>query len=164
MSRDHDRVAFVARFGAVYEHSPWVAEAVYGRSDIDTLDGLHAAMRAVVDDADAARRLALLRAHPELACRQAETLTAASVGEQRGAGLDRCTPEEHAEFQRLNARYWSAFGFPFIIAVTGLDRQAILNAFRVRIENDREVEFRTAIEQVHRIARFRLQALLEDHP
>lgn len=159
-----EKGVFVARFGGVYEHSLWVAEVVYGRPGIDTLEGLQAAMRAVVDAADNGRKLALLRAHPELACRQADSLTVESASEQRGAGLDRCTPGEFAEFQRLNAAYREKFGFPFIIAVKGLDRQAILAAFRARLENDRDTELRTALEQVHRIARFRLEALCLQEP
>lgn len=156
------RAAFVTRLGGIYEHSPWVAEAVYGRPEATTPEGLRTAMRQAVDGADAAHKLALLRAHPELACRQADALTQASQGEQRGAGLDRCTADEFAEFQRLNAAYRQKFGFPFIIAVKGMDRQAILAAFRTRIGNDAETEFRTALEQVHRIAGFRLEALALD--
>ena len=154
-----EKDAFVARYGGVYEHSPWVAEAVFGQPGTDTLDGLQAAMRAVVDGSDDGRKRALLRAHPELACGRVEALTEASRGEQRSAGLDACTAEEASQFQRLNDAYRRKFGFPFIIAVKGLDRQAILAAFRARIENDFDTEFRTALEQVHRIAGLRLQAI-----
>lgn len=153
------RDGFVDRYGGIYEHSSWVAEAVFGQPGTDSPEGLRAALRAVVDAADAPRKLALLRAHPELACRQADALTQASQGEQRGAGLDRCTADEFEEFQRLNTAYLQKFGFPFIIAVKGLDRQTILTAFRTRIGNDPAAEFRTALEQVHRIAGFRLDAL-----
>lgn len=153
---------FVARYGGVYEHSPWVAEAAFGQPGIDTLEGLHAAMRAAVENAGEDRQLTLLRAHPELACRRADSLSAESAGEQRGAGLDRCTAEEFAEFGRLNSAYRRKFGFPFIVAVKGLDRQAILAALRRRLENGRQTEFRTALDQVHRIARFRLEALCSD--
>lgn len=154
---------FINRFGGIYEHSAWVAEAVHGQPGIDTVDGLHAAMRAVVDGSDQGARLALLRAHPELACAPAQVseLSAESASEQSGAGLDRCTPAEYAEFQQLNAAYRRKFGFPFIIAVRGLNRQAILDAFRARIEHSRELEFETALAQVHRIAGLRLQALIE---
>lgn len=152
MNRDD----FVKSFGAVYEASPWVAEAVWPPSG-----DLASAMRAAVDGAPRERKLALIRAHPELAGRTAIAgeMAEASKREQSGAGLDRCTPEEFAEFQRLNDAYNARFGFPFIVAVKGLDRQAILAAFRARLDNDPETEFDTALEQIHRIAGFRLADL-----
>lgn len=158
------RAAFVAAYGGVYEHSPWVAEAVYdagiGTGD-DAAPALAGRMAQVVDAADGDAKLALLRAHPELAGRLAVagSLTADSTAEQASAGLDRCTPEEFAEFHALNARYTARFGFPFIVAVRGLTRQDILEAFRSRAGNDRETEFATALRQVHRIARLRLEAM-----
>ena len=159
-----DRTAFVEAYGSIYEHSPRVAEAVYdagiGTGD-DAAPALAGRMAQVVDAADAEAKLALLRAHPELAGRLAMSgsLTAESTAEQGSAGLDRCTPEEFAEFHALNARYNARFGFPFIVAVRGLSRQDILKAFRSRADNERETEFATALEQVHRIARLRLEAM-----
>lgn len=154
MNRDD----FVKSFGAVYEASPWVAEAVWPPKG-----DLAAAMRAAVDGAPRETKLALIRAHPELAGRTAIAgeMAEASRREQSGAGLDRCTPEEFAEFQRLNGAYNERFGFPFIIAVKGLDRRDILQAFRARLDNDPETEFQTALEQIHRIAGFRLADLSE---
>jgi 2-oxo-4-hydroxy-4-carboxy-5-ureidoimidazoline decarboxylase len=117
-------------------------------------------MRAAVEAAPHEQKLALIRAHPELAGRTAVAdIAEASKREQSGAGLDRCTPEEFAEFQRLNDAYNARFGFPFIIAVKGLTRQDILAAFRARLDNDPETEFDTALEQIHRIAGFRLADL-----
>lgn len=161
-----DRTAFVETYGGIYEHSPWVAETVYdagvGPAD-DTAAALAGRMAQVVDAADGDAKLALLRAHPELAGRlaMAGSLTADSTAEQASAGLDRCTPEEFAEFHALNERYTARFGFPFIVAVRGLSRQDILDAFRSRAGNDREIEFATALQQVHRIARLRLEAMEE---
>ena len=155
-----DREAFLARFGAVYEASPWVAEAAWpaaARGELDTLVALAQAMREAVDGAPHAERLALIRAHPQLAV--AGRMAEASVQEQRGAGLDQCSPEELAAFRELNAAYCARFGHPFIIAVKGLSRGEILAAFAARLENDGEGEFATAIAQIHRIARFRLEAL-----
>src|SRR4051794_33346460 len=154
------RDAFIARFGPVYEASPWVAEAVWPAAAGGALDdeqALAAAMRKAVDDAPREARLALLRAHPQLAVgvRMAE----ASVREQKGAGLDRCTPDELHAFRRLNAAYLNRFGHPFIIAVAGLSRGEILAAFADRLENDADAEFATAIAQVHHIAGLRLAAL-----
>jgi 2-oxo-4-hydroxy-4-carboxy-5-ureidoimidazoline decarboxylase len=147
-----EREAFVARYGGVYEHSPWVAEACWPPPA-----DLAAAMRAVVDAAPRERKLALIRAHPELACRA--RMAEASVKEQAGVGLDQCSPEEFAAFQRLNAAYNARFGFPFIYAVKGATRTDILAAFEARLSNDPETEFKTAIAQIHRIAGFRLADL-----
>ncbi|MBS0478221.1 MAG: 2-oxo-4-hydroxy-4-carboxy-5-ureidoimidazoline decarboxylase [Proteobacteria bacterium] len=154
----HD--AFVDRFGPVYEASPWVAEAVWpaaARGELDDCHTLAGAMRDAVDAAPRAQRLALIRAHPQLAV--ASNMAPASVDEQRGAGLDRCSPGEFAAFQRLNAAYVARFGHPFIVAVKGLSRLDILAAFEARLENDSDAEFATAIAQIHRIARFRLADL-----
>lgn len=153
------REAFVARFGPVYEASPWVAEGVWPNPP-DDLEGLAAAMAAVVDAAPREARLALIRAHPQLASRA--KMAEASVREQAGAGLDACSPEEFAAFQRLNGAYDARFGFPFIYAVKGAGRAEILAAFEARLANDPEAEFATAIAQIHRIARFRLADLLEN--
>lgn len=159
-----DREAFVARFGGVYEHSPWVAERVWQAGEVpNDLMALSDAMAKIVEAADQDLQLALLRSHPDLAGRLAVRgeLTTDSRSEQTSAGLDRCTPEEFAAFQRLNGDYKARFGFPFIIAVRGLDRKAILAAFRRRLNNDRDTEFREALDQVHRIARLRLAAMAE---
>ena len=148
---------FVARFGPVYEASPWVAEGVWPDPPTDR-EGLAKAMAAVVDAAPRERKLALIRAHPELASRT--KMAEASVQEQVGVGLDQCSPEEFAAFQSLNAAYNARFGFPFIFAVKGATRAEILAAFEARLENDPETEFETAIAQIHRIAGFRLADLL----
>ena len=151
------RAEFLARFGGVYEASPWVAEGVWPDPPQDR-EALAAAMAAVVDAAPREARLALIRAHPELASRA--RMADASVREQSGAGLDQCSPDEFAAFQRLNAAYNARFGFPFIVAVKGLTRADILAAFEARLANDAETEFQTAIAQIHRIAAFRLADLL----
>jgi OHCU decarboxylase len=153
---------FVARFGPVYEASPWVAEGVWPAVEdgrLDELASLADAMRAEVDAAPREMRLALIRAHPGLASRT--RMAEASVKEQSGAGLDQCSPAEFEAFQRCNTAYNARFGFPFIVAVKGLSRADILDAFEARLANDREVEFAAAIAQIHRIAGFRLADLIE---
>jgi len=152
--------AFIARFGPVYEASPWVAEGVWPAVEAGGLDepaALARAMRAEVDAAPREMQLALIRAHPELASRA--RMADASVREQAGAGLDQCSRAEFEAFQRLNGAYNARFGFPFIVAVKGLTRADILAVFEARLENDPEAEFATAIEQIHRIAGFRLAGL-----
>jgi 2-oxo-4-hydroxy-4-carboxy-5-ureidoimidazoline decarboxylase len=151
---------FLARFGPVYEASPWVAEGVWPPVEAGELDdpsALAEALRAEVDAAPREMQLALIRAHPELASRA--RMADASVREQSGAGLDQCSPAEFEAFQRLNAAYNARFGFPFIVAVKGLTRSDILGAFEARLAHDPETEFATAIAQIHRIAGFRLAAL-----
>jgi OHCU decarboxylase len=148
---------FVARFSPVYEASPWVAEGVWPNPPADR-EELAAAMAAVVDAAPREKKLALIRAHPELASRA--RMADASVKEQADAGLDQCSPEEFEAFQRLNAAYNARFGFPFIFAVKGATRAEILSAFEARLANDPETEFATAISQIHRIAGFRLADLM----
>lgn len=155
------RTGFIRRYGAIYEDSPWVAEAVWPAAGaLRSAQAMATAMAAVVDSASREDRLALIRAHPQLAGRA--RMANASVREQSGAGLDQCSPQEFADFQRLNAAYNDRFGFPFIVAVKGLSRRDILDAFAARLGNDPETEFAQALRQIHRIAAFRLAELFED--
>lgn len=156
-----DCAGFVARYGRVYEASPWIAEALFVsglKPDHDRLGGLAAALRSIVEGAGQERQLMLLRAHPDLAGKLAlaKTLTRESLGEQAGAGLDSCSPAELAQFTALNDAYRRKFGFPFIMAVKGRHREEILAAFLRRIEHEAAQEFREALDQVHRIAYLRL--------
>lgn len=159
------REAFVARFGGIFEHSSWVAEAVFDDGltpDHDRAEGLHAAMCRVLRAAPRNVKLALIRSHPDLAGRLAQRgeLTAASTGEQASAGLDQCSAEELARFTALNDAYKARFEFPFIMAVKGRSRGEILAAFEARIANDPAREFAEALVQIERIARLRLEELL----
>jgi 2-oxo-4-hydroxy-4-carboxy-5-ureidoimidazoline decarboxylase len=159
-----DRDAFVARFGGVFEHSPWVAGRVVDARPFASVAALHAAMAAAVRAEGEAAQLALLRAHPELASKAASAgeLTADSAREQDAAGLRQCSAEELEALQRMNAQYGEIFGFPFIVAVRGLDRAGILERLAERLHNDRATEFDGALRQVERIAALRLQDLLDD--
>lgn len=159
------RERFVARFGAVYEHSPWVAERAWALElgpAHDCAVGLAHALARAFRSGSADERLAVLKAHPDLAGRlaRAQRLTTASAAEQASAGLDALTDEERAAFTLLNADYTEKHGFPFIIAVRDHDKAGILAAFRQRLAHDRATEFATACGQVERIAELRLQDLL----
>ncbi|TNE58990.1 MAG: 2-oxo-4-hydroxy-4-carboxy-5-ureidoimidazoline decarboxylase [Alphaproteobacteria bacterium] len=153
------RTEFVENFGGIYEHSPWVAERAFDKTSDLTLAGTSQALATEVDTATKDEQLALLRAHPDLAGRLGidDSLTDSSKSEQQGAGLDKCTREEFEAFQALNTAYKEKFGFPFILAVKGWQRQGILKEFQRRVDNDRNTEFNEALAQVHRIARFRLE-------
>ncbi len=156
------RNAFEAALSGIFEHSPWVAEQAAAVRPFSSVDALYAAMRAIVADSGDARQLALVNAHPELAGKAAVQgeLTAESTREQSGAGLAQCTQEEFDKLQRLNAAYREKFGFPFILAVRGYDRAGIIANFEARVNHTREEELRTSLEQIYRIARFRLDDLV----
>lgn len=158
-----DRSAFVAEYGGIYEHSPWIAEIAWDTglsSAEDTVDGLAGLLRTVVDQAEPEARLALINAHPDLDGKAAMRgeLTAGSIQEQAGAGLDQCTPAEYERLQALNTAYRERFGFVFILAVRGLGRPQILTAMAQRLDNEPATEFDTAIAEIHKIARLRLAA------
>jgi len=157
-----DREAFIAQLGGIYEHSPWVAERAWKARPFRSRDALHAAMEAVVAAASRAEQLALIRAHPELAGRLAVDghLTDASRREQAGAGLDRCTPEEFATLQELNAAYRRKFDFPFIVAVRGLTRAHIISRLEQRLAQSAEQELSACLREIGRIAGFRLHDLI----
>ena len=156
------RDRFMALFADVFEHSPWVAERAWRDAPFSDKASLLAAMTRAMTAADRAEKLALIRAHPDLAGRAAigGDLTDASRREQAGAGLDQCSPEEYARFQELNAAYKEKFGFPFIMAVKNSTRQQILDAFATRLNNTAEEEFATALGQIARIAAFRLDDII----
>ncbi len=160
-----DKAHFTARFGGVFEHSPWVAERAWalelGQAH-DSATGLHSALARVFRSASRAERLGVLVAHPDLAGKlaQARRLTAESTAEQAGAGLDVLTDAERTEFTELNNAYTARHGFPFIVAVRDHDKAAILAAFRRRLEQDSESEFAEACAQVERIAHLRLKDML----
>lgn len=160
-----DRVAFVAAYGGIFEHSPWIAERAFelelGPAH-DSAVGLHNALARMFRSASHAERLGVLTAHPDLAGKlaQAGRLTAESTAEQAGAGLDLLTDEERAAFVALNTAYTQKHGFPFIIAVRDHDKASIRAAFDRRIGNDTQTEFDEACRQVERIAELRLAELL----
>jgi OHCU decarboxylase len=156
---------FITRFGGIFEHSEWVAVQAFDGGALAeplTVGNVHGAMVEAFRAATADARLAVLRAHPDLAGKLAIAggLTEDSKKEQAGAGLDRLTAEEHARFTHVNSTYTEKFGFPFIIAVKGLTKDDILAAFEKRVNNSKEQEFETACAQVERIALLRLIALL----
>lgn len=156
------REQFVARFGGVYEHSTWVAEEAFAEAvEITDPAQLATIFANCVDAASYDRKLTLIRAHPDLAGKAAIAggLTDASSDEQSSAGIDQCTPEEYEQFQSLNAQYKDKFGFPFVMAVRDSNRNDILSAFAKRVRNDEASEFATAITEIHKIARLRLEAM-----
>ncbi|MFN3971446.1 MAG: allantoinase PuuE [Gemmobacter sp.] len=159
------RDTFVARFGGVFEHSPWIAERAWGLElgpAHDSATGISNAMARIFRSAAPEERMRVLRAHPDLAGKlaQARRLTPESTHEQASAALDALTDDERATFQRLNTDYVARHGFPFIIAVRDNSKDTILAAFHTRIANDTATEFATACAQVERIAELRLKDML----
>ena len=158
MTAASERQAFVDRYGALFEHSPWVVERAADRLP---LTDLHAGLMQVVKDAAPEEQLALIRAHPELAGKAAidGSLTQASAAEQASAGLDRLTPAEFERFRALNADYRDRFGFPFIICVRLTDKAGILAAMERRLAHDRDTEIAAALHEIGEIVRLRLEQI-----
>jgi 2-oxo-4-hydroxy-4-carboxy-5-ureidoimidazoline decarboxylase len=155
---------FASALGGIFEHSPWVPERAAAQRPFASLDSLHGAMVLAMWAASEPEKLALLRAHPQLAGKEADTgtLTAHSTSEQDSVGLTRLSAEEKAKIVALNAAYLKAHGFPFIIAVKLRTKREIFSEFERRLNNPREIEFTTALAEVGRIARIRLEALLSE--
>ena len=152
---------FVARYGELFEHSPWVVELAAKLRPFDNLlAGLMAPMLAATPE----EQVALIRAHPELAGKAAVdgNLTTASATEQASAGLDRLTPEEFARFHALNNAYRHRYGFPFVICVRLTDKTGILAEMERRLDTGRNAEIATAIEQIGQIVRLRLAVMGDD--
>jgi OHCU decarboxylase len=155
------RALFVERFGDVFEHTPLIAERAH-RAGLtpanDTAEGLHTALVAAMHALTRDEKLALIKAHPDLAGRLAlaKGLTADSHTEQASAGLDRLSADELKQFTALNSSYTAKFGFPFIFAVKGRSKAEILQAFETRLKNTADQEFAEALRQIERIALLRL--------
>ena len=157
-----DRAEFIRYLGGIFEHSPWVAERAEPHRPFASLDDLHSTMADAVRSSDITMQLALIRAHPELAGKAAVRgeLTAESSREQSGAGLNQCSTEEFDQLQKLNSAYSEKFGFPFVIAVKGHDRQSIITHFTRRLTSDQTTEMHECLEQIIRIGGFRLAELV----
>ena len=157
-----DRGAFTAALGHLFEHSPWVADETWSRRPFKDTAQLHEQLCATMRAASIERQRALIEAHPDLAGRLALMggLTLESTREQASAGLDRITPEELAAFQNLNTAYRARFGFPFIICARLNARDAILRAMQVRVNNPPGEEHATALAEIEKIARLRLNDVL----
>jgi 2-oxo-4-hydroxy-4-carboxy-5-ureidoimidazoline decarboxylase len=158
-----DAAQFIAMLGAIYEHSPWVSEAVASKRPFATLAALHEAMMDAVRGANDAAKLALIKAHPDLAGKAARAgaLTADSTGEQASAGLDRLNEQEFESFHRLNEAYGKKFGFPFVICVRRHTKDSIFRQFETRLVNDVAREQKAALQEIFRIAALRLDQHVE---
>ena len=152
------REEFVQKVGWVYEDSPWVAERTW-RADLPgSGEALAECLQRAVEAASRDEQLALLRAHPDLGTRA--QVSQSSANEQAGAGLSSLTQQEHARLLELNAAYKDKFGFPFLYAVKGSTKFDILGALERRLGGTADEEFETALQQVYRIARFRLESVI----
>ncbi len=153
-----NQTGFTTALGFAFELSPWVVQRAWDERPFTSVEQMHAAMMKVLDASTTADKLALIRAHPQLAGKAAiaKALTAESNAEQASAGLDRLTAEEFERFHALNAAYAERFGFPFIIAVRLNDKTSILAAMQARLANDEAQEIAEAITQIGHISRLRL--------
>ena len=160
---DLDREAFVAKFANLYENSPWVAERAWRERPFGSRSELHEAFLRAMYGAPREWQMALIRAHPDLAGKAAVAgeLTPESTREQASAGLDRLTPEEYEAFTQMNADYRQKFGFPMIVCVREHTKESILQNAESRLGNTREEEVEAALGEVAKIARLRLQELVE---
>ncbi len=152
------RAEFVRTVGPVFEHSPWVAGEVADQRPFGSVEALWETMCLAVSIASEARQTALIRAHPDLVGRA--VLTAESQGEQAAAGLMDLSPQEVTLFGRYNAAYKARFGFPFVICARLNKKDAILAAFPVRLRNNETQERETALGEIYKIARLRLEDLI----
>lgn len=155
-----DRAAFTEAVGFVFENSPWIAERAWEDRPFENAGALHARMMEIVEAAPPNKRVELIAAHPDLAGRVAREgrLTPASQSEQQSAGLDTLSAEETARFERLNRAYRERFDFPFVICARENDKASILAALERRAQNDRETEIATALSEIAKIARLRLES------
>jgi 2-oxo-4-hydroxy-4-carboxy-5-ureidoimidazoline decarboxylase len=153
---------FVARLANIFEYSPWIAEQAASFRPFAGIVQLFDAMKAAVDHAPPELRLALIKAHPDLAnkTQRAAGLTAESSAEQNSVGLDRLSDAEYEAFERVNNAYRAKFGFPYIACVRRQTRDSILRDFERRLPNDAKTETQESIDEIFRIAALRLDQMV----
>ena len=150
---------FIKVFANIFENARWIAEELYNQKPFDDFDELSSKILNIFETTTKEKQLKILKDHPDLANKtKLSTLTPNSLKEQTSAGLDQCSEEEFNEFKKLNDSY-KKFGFPFILAVKGKNKNEILNNFRQRVSSEPEIEFKEAIKQVKKIASLRLEDL-----
>ena len=153
------KAEFISIFGNIFEKTEWIAERCYESKPYNNLDELVSKMMKIFENIDKEKHLEILNSHPDLAVEK--KLTKDSKNEQKNASLNQCTDEEFVEFKKLNEEYKKKFGFPFIVAVKGKNKEEILNSFRQRITNNINLEFEEAKKQVKKIASFRLGEIIK---
>jgi len=153
------KTEFISIFGNIFEKTEWIAERCYESKPYNNLDELVSKMMKIFENIEKERHLEILNSHPDLAIEK--RLTEDSKNEQQNASLNQCTNEEFLEFKKLNEEYKKKFGFPFITAVKGKNKEEILNSFRQRITNNINLEFEEAKKQVKKIASFRLSKIIK---
>ena len=152
-----NKTEFISIFGNIFEKTEWIAEKCYELKPYKNFQELVSKMMEIFENINQEKHLKILNSHPDLAV--VKKLTEDSKNEQTGANLNNCTEKEFKEFEELNEKYKKKFGFPFIIAVKGKNKEEILNNFRQRITNDINLEFEEAKKQVKKIANFRLNEI-----
>ena len=153
------KAEFISIFGNIFEKTEWVAERCYESKPYNNFDELVSKMMKIFENIEKERHLEILNSHPDLAVEK--KLTKDSKNEQKNASLNQCTDNEFVEFKKLNEEYKKKFGFPFIVAVKGKNKEEILNSFRQRITNNINLEFEEAKKQVKKIANFRLDEIIK---
>ncbi|MBT2655665.1 2-oxo-4-hydroxy-4-carboxy-5-ureidoimidazoline decarboxylase [Bacillus sp. ISL-18] len=152
---------FMEILSGIFEHSPWIAEQAEGLKPFHSIYHLHQEMVNIVKNSSLEQKLALIKAHPNLGERVA--MTADSNQEQKGAGLQSLTPAEYNQLITMNQRYMDKFGFPFILAVRGKNKQQIYQSIEERLHHSKEVEFEIALTEIYKIALLRLEEKMTDH-
>ena len=153
------KAEFISIFGNIFEKTEWIAEKCYKSKPYNNLDELVSKMMKIFENIEKEKHLKILNSHPDLVVEK--KLTEDSKNEQKNASLNQCNDEEFIEFKKLNEEYKKKFGFPFIIAVKGKNKEEILNSFRQRITNNINLEFEEAKKQVKKIASFRLSEIIK---
>jgi OHCU decarboxylase len=153
------KTEFISIFGNIFEKTEWIAERCYESKPYNNPDELVSKMMKIFENSEKEKHLEILNSHPDLVVEK--RLTENSKNEQKNASLNQCSDKEFLEFKNLNEEYKKKFGFPFIIAVKGKNKEEILNSFRQRITNNINLEFEEAKKQVKKIANFRLGEIIK---
>jgi OHCU decarboxylase len=152
------REEFVAKLGWIFEHTPWIADKVWTLRPFPSIQLLHQSMVKLVEKSSKQEKLALIQAHPDLGTKM--KITTSSKTEQHQAGLDQLSSKEYERYIALNNKYIKKFGFPFVLAVRGHNKDSIYDAMKRRVKNKEDQEFETALKEIYKISFFRLKEIV----
>ena len=161
---DFSKDEFISFFTNLFEESDWIIEELYSLKPFNNFKDIELKMNNIFDLSSKKMQLQVLLNHPDLADKaKIKKLTNESKFEQKNSHLDECSEYEYEEFKRLNNEYKTKFGFPFILAIMGKNKDEILSIFKSRIQSKIEVEFNQAKKEVKKIAKLRLEQLKKDY-
>ncbi|KAF5290556.1 hypothetical protein FQA39_LY14685 [Lamprigera yunnana] len=155
---------FIKIFGNVVEHTPAAAICILKNRPFDHIDDIFNAINVYLNSLPEHEIIKILQLHPDLAGKLADygKLSIESTLEQTSVGLHNLSVEDKHKFTSLNEEYKTRFDIPFIICVGETNGiQTIMQAIEQRLCNYKKDEITTAVDEIKKISRLRILALVK---